>query len=111
MCAPEDHMVSIMMRAHAKGMTGGDYVFMYYTLATGATNFYLYPWLHNVEEGSISQEEIQERRRAFYAFKQVIIRFELFVDEIHVDLGLRFLVPSLSCDNVWPILLRKLTRI
>ena len=65
-------MVTLLMRAHAKGMSNGDYVFMYYSLPTGFGSFYTQPWLLNVEPESLTLEEIDDRRKAFYPMKQVL---------------------------------------
>ena len=71
-CIPEDHMVTLLMRAHAKGMSNGDYVFMYYSLPTGFGSFYTQPWLLNIEPASLTLDEIDDRRKAFYPMKQVL---------------------------------------
>ena len=72
-------MVNILQRARALGMSGGDYVFFYYTLLPD-DDFDMPPWLYGVDE-DLSPGELTNRRQTFYPLKMVRLKW---YNEIHL---------------------------
>ncbi len=70
-------------------MTNGDYVFLYYDLVP--PDWLLRPWEIDLPEG-ITDEEYEERQKAFYPFKIVstVIHSQLYT-----------LLTNYCCDDVW----------
>ena len=60
----------LLYRAHANGMTLGDYVFIYYSWTVNPDIYE--PWNAELSEHKgISEEEKAENRKAFYSYLQV----------------------------------------
>ena len=59
---------NFMYTAHKKGMTGPEWVYIYYTLLPG--NDEITPWIHS-NDVNVTVEEMEFRKAAFMSFKQV----------------------------------------
>ena len=69
-CLSQENLRNFLYRAHSRGMTTPDYVYLYYTYLL--ESFEETPWIHLNEEMP-STEELQLRKKAFMALKTVSV--------------------------------------
>lgn len=65
-CLSDNDVRNFTYRAHQKGMTGPEFVYIYYTL--NPDNFTERPWEHGE---NVTSEELEMRKEAFRHFKMV----------------------------------------